>query len=257
VRVSIVDYDRAVAFVVDAARRRESRTVSALAVHGVMTGVLDREHRARLNRFDMLTPDGQPVRWALNLLARAGLRDRVYGAELTLRLCRAAAVAGVPIYLYGSRAEVVERMARRLGEQFPELRIADVQPSRFREATPEEDEDDVRRINASGAGIVFVGLGCPRQERWAAEHAGRVNAVMVCVGAAFDFHAGTVRQAPRLLQRLGLEWLFRLALEPRRLWKRYLLLNPAFVALLAAQALGVWRPPADGAQGAGSLPARG
>lgn len=242
VLVSIVDYDSATAMIVRAASKKESRAVSALAVHGVMTGALNSDHRNRLNAFDMLAPDGQPVRWALNLLARAGLRDRVYGPELMLRTCAAAAQAGVGVYLYGSRRDVVERLAAQLRERFPGLGIVGIQPSRFREVTTEEDQTDVEGIHASGAGIVFVGLGCPRQERWAFEHRGRVHAVMVCVGAAFDFHAGLLRQAPQAMQRIGLEWLFRLAVEPRRLWRRYLLLNPLFVLLLAAQWLGVWRP---------------
>ena len=223
------------------ARRRESRVVSALAVHGVMTGVLDPEHRRRLNRFDMLTADGQPVRWALNRLAapHERLGDRVYGPELTKRMCAAAAREPIGVYLYGSRAEVVDAMATRLRGWYPGLKVVGVQASRFREATPEEDAVDVEAINRSGAGVVFVGLGCPLQEKWAYEHVKRVQAVMVCVGAAFDFLAGRLRQAPAWMQRVGLEWLFRLAQEPRRLWRRYAYYNPLFVVMVLLQLAGL------------------
>lgn len=237
--IARVDYRTAVEYVIDAASRRASTTVSALAVHGVMTGVLDTEHGARLRAFDMLTPDGQPVRWAVNVLRDRGqqsaLEDRVYGPLLTLKICEAAAQRGVSIYLYGSRPETVAGMATRLRALFPSLEIAGIRPSRFRDATPEEDADDIDDIHASGAGIVFVGLGCPRQEKWAYEHRNKLNAVMVCVGAAFDFHAGTLAQAPAWMQNIGTEWLFRLLQEPRRLWKRYLLLNPAYLFLVGVE----------------------
>lgn len=243
--IARVTYDQAVSFAVDAAHRRESRIVSALAVHGVMTGVLDKAHRSRLRAFDMLTPDGQPVRWAADLF-RADrmsdrLPDRVYGPQLTLELCAAAARSSLPIYLYGSRPETVNLMAANLSVRFPGLQIAGIRPSRFREATADEDADDIRHIHESGAGLVFVGLGCPRQEKWAYEHKGKINAVLVCVGAAFDFHAGTLPQAPTWMQRLGMEWLFRLIQEPTRLWRRYLFLNPAYLLLLGLQWCGLWR----------------
>jgi exopolysaccharide biosynthesis WecB/TagA/CpsF family protein len=242
VAVSVVDYERAVSYVMHRARLRAGTAVSALAVHGLMTGVLDPRHRQRLNGFDMLTPDGQPVRWALNLLGRAALEERVYGPELMERLCAAAQESGARIYLFGSTEKVVATLEKELVTRFPGLAIVGAQPHRFREATQQEDADDVERINRSGANIVFVGLGCPRQEVWAHEHRDRVHAVLVCVGAAFDFLAGLKRQAPKCMQRRGLEWLFRLATEPRRLWRRYLLLNPVFLILLLAQWSGVWRP---------------
>lgn len=241
--ITVADYQAVVDFVLNAARNRESRTISALAVHGLMTGVLDRRHGRRLADFDMLVPDGQPVRWGLNWLSRGSrLRDRVYGPELTLRICDAASLRGVGVYLFGSRPGVVTQMAERLTCTFPLLRIVGVQPSRFREATAEEDAADTQRINQSGAGIVFVGLGCPRQEKWVWEHRGRVKAAMVCVGAAFDFHAGNKPQAPEWMQRRGLEWFFRLMSEPWRLWARYLLLNPTYLALLALQCSRLWNP---------------
>jgi N-acetylglucosaminyldiphosphoundecaprenol N-acetyl-beta-D-mannosaminyltransferase len=238
--ISRVAPDEAVALILDWARRRQSRVVSALAVHGVMTGVRDAEHGRRLNQFDMLAPDGQPVRWAANWLTPGErLRERVRGPELTRRICAAAAREGITVYLYGSRPEVVETMATRLRASHPGLEIAGIRASRFRPATPAEDADDVEAINQSGAGVVFVGLGCPLQERWAYEHAGRVRAVLVCVGAAFDFLAGRLAQAPRWMQTIGLEWLFRLAQEPRRLWRRYAYYNPLFLGLVLLQLAGL------------------
>jgi exopolysaccharide biosynthesis WecB/TagA/CpsF family protein len=239
VLVDPADYATAVDRVVAAAREGRPLAVSALAVHGVMTGYGDAEHRARLNRLDLVVPDGQPVRWALNLLHGAGLRDRVYGPTLMLRICERAAREGLGIYLYGSTPEVLEKLSQGLRRRFPELAISGAEPSRFRRLSPAEKAEVVERVRGSGARIVFVGLGCPRQEVWAYEYRDALSLPVIAVGAAFDFHAGLKAQAPRWMQDRGLEWLFRFASEPRRLWRRYLLLNPAFVALLGAQYLGL------------------
>jgi N-acetylglucosaminyldiphosphoundecaprenol N-acetyl-beta-D-mannosaminyltransferase len=242
VLVDAVDYDGAVEEVMAAAREGRGYSVSALAVHGVMTGVLDPEQRYRLNHLNLVTPDGQPVRWALNLLHRSGLHDRVYGPNLMLRLCRAAAREGLPVYLYGSSTEVLAELKPALGKKAPGLEIAGAEPSKFRRTTPEEKRQIVDRIRGSGARIVFVGLGCPRQETFAYEYRDALGMPLVAVGAAFDFHAGLLSEAPATMQRLGLQWLHRLVREPRRLWKRYLTLNPAYLGLLGLQALGLWRP---------------
>lgn len=235
--IDAVDYEAAVAKIMNAAKSRRSFTVSALAVHGVMTGVLDPAHGARLNQLDLVVPDGQPVRWALNGLHRLKLADRVYGPTLTLKVCERAAQEGLSIYLYGSRPAVLETLRTNLQSQFPGLKIAGAQPSLFRQVTDEEKQAITESILASGASIVLVGLGCPRQEVWVYEYRNLINLPMLAVGAAFDFHAGTQSQAPGYLQKRGLEWLYRLIHEPRRLWKRYLLLNPLYVTLVAKQAL--------------------
>jgi N-acetylglucosaminyldiphosphoundecaprenol N-acetyl-beta-D-mannosaminyltransferase len=237
VGIDVVDYEGAVERILAAARSRSPCAVSALAVHGVMTGVLDPEHKYRLNRLDLVTPDGQPVRWALRLLYGEALPDRVYGPTLTLRLCERAADAGLSVYLFGSRMEVLERLAANLRGRFPMLRIAGMQPSQFRRGTQADSAGLDARISASGADIVLVGLGCPRQEVFAYEHAPRLSRPVIAVGAAFDFHAGLLAQAPRWMQDRGLEWLYRLRMEPRRLWRRYLYLNPLYSLLLAAQKL--------------------
>ena len=218
--VSVVDYDGAVDAVITAGRNQAPLKVTALAVHGVMTGAMNPEHRWRLNRFDLVTPDGQPVRWALNLLHRASLQDRVYGPELTLRVCARAAQEGLPVYLYGSRPDVLERLEASLSKRFPDLIICGSRPSLFRTSSAEEKAEIADEIRKSGARIVLVGLGCPRQEVWAYEYADMLGLPVLAVGAAFDFHAGLLPQAPRALQDRGLEWLYRLVQEPRRLWRR-------------------------------------
>lgn len=235
--IDAVDYEVAVEKITQAAKKRVSFTVSALAVHGVMTGVLDREHGARLNQLDLVVPDGQPVRWALNGLHRLHLEDRVYGPTLTLKVCERAAKEGLSIYLYGSKPAVLDTLRKNLTERFPGLTIAGMQPSLFRQVTDAEKVTIAESIRQSGASIVLVGLGCPRQEVWIYEYRDLIDMPMLAVGAAFDFHAGTLSQAPAFFQKRGLEWLYRLWHEPRRLWRRYLLLNPLYIIMVLQQAL--------------------
>lgn len=239
--VDAVDYEAAVARILAAARERRGMAVSALAVHGVMTGVLDSTQRYRLNHLDLVVPDGQPVRWAMNLLYRTRLPDRVYGPTLMLKLCERAAREGMAIYLYGSRSDTLAALAQNLRARFPGLNIVGMQASAFRHISYAEKQAIVEAIRHSGAALLFVGLGCPRQEVWAYEYRETLPMPLIAVGAAFDFHAGLARQAPPWMQRSGLEWLYRLAHEPMRLWKRYVLLNPGYLALLALQAIGLKR----------------
>jgi exopolysaccharide biosynthesis WecB/TagA/CpsF family protein len=238
VRIDAVDYAAAVDRVITAARDRRPLAVSALAVHGVMTGVLDSEHRHRLNGFDLLVPDGQPVRWALNLLHRAKLPERVYGPNLMLKVCERAAAEGLPVFLYGSTPEVLTALQENLAKKFPGIKIAGAKPSRFRKLTPAERDEVAEEIRASGAALAFVALGCPRQEVFAYEMRERLGMPLLAVGAAFPFHAGILPQAPRFYQDRGLEWFYRLVSEPRRLWRRYLLLNPLYLSLLFCQFIG-------------------
>lgn len=247
IRIDAVDYAAAVERVIAAARTRQPMAVSALAVHGLMTGVLDRCHQYRLNDFELLVPDGQPVRWALNRLHGARLPDRVYGPTLMLELCRRAAEEQLPVFLFGGTRELLDRLAANLGRQFPGLRVAGTRCSRFRQLSAAERDETAAAIRASGAALTFVGLGCPRQEVWAFESRHALSMPVIAVGAAFNFHARQLAQAPRLLQDLGLEWLFRLLCEPRRLWKRYLLLNPLYLTMVALQFAGLCRFDAAGA----------
>jgi len=218
VNVCAVDYESAVDKIIGAAKARRPLGVSALAVHGVMTGVMDSAHRHRLNRLELIVPDGQPVRWALNLLHGCKLKDRVYGPNLMLETCRKAAEEGVSIFLFGGKQELLDTLESQLMTKFPELKIAGKLASKFR-------------------GITMVGLGCPRQEVWAYEFKDHVNMPVLAVGAAFNFHAGELAQAPPYLQRLGLEWFYRLTREPKRLWRRYVILNPYYVSLVGLQLL--------------------
>jgi N-acetylglucosaminyldiphosphoundecaprenol N-acetyl-beta-D-mannosaminyltransferase len=242
VLIDAVDYEGAIDSILSAAENHRGYSVTALAVHGVMTGVQDATHRERLNQFDLVTPDGQPVRWALNLLHKTGLKDRVYGPTLTLKVCEKAAERGVPVYLYGSKQDVIDRMSRNLVERFPGLIIAGAEPSKFRQTTAAEKLEVAARIKASGAKITFVGLGCPRQEVFAYEYRDLINMPVMAVGAAFDYHAGTVSEPPKWMQDKGLQWLYRLVQNPRRLWRRYLILNPMYVTLVALQWAGLRRP---------------
>jgi N-acetylglucosaminyldiphosphoundecaprenol N-acetyl-beta-D-mannosaminyltransferase len=251
--IDAVDYDSAVERVAEAARNRRGAAISAMAVHGIMTGVSDLEHKYRLNSFDLLVPDGQPVRWMLNLKHSAGLRDRVYGPTLTLRVCERAAHDGLPVFFYGSLPPVLESLRKNLLTRYPGLIIAGTEPSKFRNLTPQEKAELVARIHASGAQIVFVGLGCPRQEIFAYEFREAISLPLLAVGAAFPFIAGELKQAPRRLQDLGLEWLFRFTREPRRLWRRYLLLNPAYVVLACLQAIGLRKFPTEGRRPTGEI----
>jgi exopolysaccharide biosynthesis WecB/TagA/CpsF family protein len=233
VQISGTDYEEAVGAILGAARRREPAVASCQAVHAVMTAARDPALRQAVNGFDMVAPDGQPVRWALRLLYGVRLSDRVYGPELMRRLCREAAAAQLGIYLYGSSPEVLRRLRQNLVAEHPGLVIAGAESPPFRPLEPAEEEEALGRIEASGAGLVLVGLGAPKQDWFAHRARGRVRLPLVCVGAAFDFHAGTKPMAPAWMQRAGLEWLFRLLCEPRRLARRYLVTNTIFLAMLA------------------------
>ncbi len=220
-----------------AAKEQRPLLVDHMPVHGLIEACQDSSLNEKIRHFDIVAPDGQPVRWALNRFYGSGLSDRVYGPELMLRLCRQAERERVGVYLYGSQQAVLEQLQDNLLRQFPKLRIVGAESPPFRPLTAEEDQAAVERINDSGAGLIFLGLGCPKQEHFAYDHRERINGVQLCVGAAFDFHAGCKKMAPKWMQRNGLEWAFRLMTEPRRLWKRYLLTNWLFMFKLVQQEL--------------------
>lgn len=224
-----VDYDSASDIIIENAELRNSFGVSALAVHGLMESVNNTALAKVINQIDLIVPDGQPVRWALNSFYNLGMKDRVYGPELTLWVLRKANKKALKVYLYGSTESTLDKLQEFIKREFPQINICGVHIDRFREATEKEDQEDIEKINASGANVVLVGRGCPRQEFWVANHKDKVNAAMMAVGAAFDFHAGTLKQAPAWMQRNGLEWLFRLSVEPKRLAKRYFITNSQFI----------------------------
>ncbi len=215
-----------------------SRVVAVMSVHGIVLARRQPDLKSILNSADLTTPDGMPVVWAMRSFGRAG-QDRVYGPALMLRLCGQAARLGHRVYLYGGRAEALSPLVWNLEAQFPGIRIAGAYSPPFRPLSPEEDRTCVARIRESAADIVFVGISTPKQERWMAAHRERLGgAVLLGVGAAFDFHAGRVKQAPVWMQRCGLEWFFRLTREPRRLWRRYIVETPRFLPLWAMQWAG-------------------
>jgi N-acetylglucosaminyldiphosphoundecaprenol N-acetyl-beta-D-mannosaminyltransferase len=235
-RVDGTSYGDAGDRIVEWARSGSSRSVCAAAVNEVMTARDDPSFRALMNDADLVTPDGMPLVWALRALGVSSA-SRVYGPDLTPLLCSRAASEGLPVGFFGSTPAVLDKLISNVSERFPGLHVAYRASPPFRETSEVEDDRIAREINASGVRILFVGLGCPKQDVWMARQRGKVEAVMVGVGAAFDFLAGSKPQAPAILQRLGLEWLFRLVTEPRRLWKRYLRQNPRFVVLFAGQLL--------------------
>ena len=220
--------DQAADEIVGWARRGEARYACFSNAHGTIEAQDDPAFAGVLNGADLNLPDGMSAVRAMRARGVAQ-RDRVYGPDVTLAVVRKAARAGVPVALYGSTDEVLGLLRERLPRLAPGLEVVEAISPPFRPLTAEEDEAFVERLRASGARVVLVGLGCPRQERWCAEHADRVGAVCLAVGAAFDFHAGRLRQAPAVLQRAGLEWAFRLAIEPRRLWRRYARVVPRFL----------------------------
>ena len=202
-----------------------------------MTGVDDPAHASRLNGFDLVTPDGQPVRWAMNLLHHTGLRDRVYGPKLTFSFARKQRSEGFRCLLWKQRHRA-QHLRERLPTIVPGLQIAGMQPSKFGKATPEELDRIADDVKASGAKITMVGLGCPRQEIFVYENRERFGMPLIAVGAAFDYHAGLQSEPPAWMQRWGLQWLYRLGQDPKRLWRRYVILNPRFIWNVARQRAG-------------------
>jgi N-acetylglucosaminyldiphosphoundecaprenol N-acetyl-beta-D-mannosaminyltransferase len=215
--------------------------VCVTSVHGVILAKDDPSVAEMINSADIATPDGMPVVWALRSF---GNRDqqRVYGPTLMLELCGDAAQYGHRIFLYGGHSEVLPLLEERLKQRFPALQIAGSYSPPFRPLSEQEDQSIQETIRGTGADLIFVGISTPMQERWMFEHRHAFpGATMIGVGAAFDFHAGRRPQAPAWMQRFGLEWLFRLASEPRRLWQRYLLVTPRFVPLWLVQRLKTTR----------------
>jgi N-acetylglucosaminyldiphosphoundecaprenol N-acetyl-beta-D-mannosaminyltransferase len=215
------------------------RYICVTSVHGIVSAVLDSQLKSTLNRADIATPDGMPVVWALRSFGEKE-QQRVYGPDLMLTLCADAEARGHRLYFYGGHNDILQNLRSRLSAKFPGLIIAGEHSPPFRPLTPVEDERCVQDILASDADIVFVGLSTPKQDRWMVEHRDRLpGVILIGVGAAFDFHAGRVRQAPPRLQRCGLEWFFRLLMEPKRLWKRYVFITPIFLPLWALQKIGL------------------
>ncbi|MDO8314751.1 MAG: WecB/TagA/CpsF family glycosyltransferase [Rugosibacter sp.] len=234
--IDVVGWDNALSRISTWAAARESRYVCICNVHSVVTAGQDVAFGRIVEAADMATPDGAPVAKMLRILGFSD-QQRINGPDLMWKYCEQAALRGESIYLYGGLPTTLKLLQQRLKAAFPGLIIAGAYSPPFRSATAEEDEADVARINSSGAGTIWVSLGCPKQEQWMAAHRGRVKGVMIGVGAAFDYHAGTIKRASKWMQNAGLEWLHRLCSEPRRLWKRYLVTNTIFIARAMRQLL--------------------
>jgi N-acetylglucosaminyldiphosphoundecaprenol N-acetyl-beta-D-mannosaminyltransferase len=238
VRVHWTSYADSTDRVLSWARAGESRYVCVADVHSVIEACDSQEYRALMNAADLVTPDGMPLVWCLWMLG-ARPASRVYGPDLMLCVLEAAAREQIPLGFYGGTPDVLAAMLKLVRKRFSRAPIAYACAPPF---LPMDWADQLRvvdEINDSGTRILFVGLGCPRQELWMARHRGRLDAVMLGVGAAFDFITGMKPQAPRWMMRAGFEWLFRLVTEPRRLWRRYLRQNPRFIVLAAKQLIGL------------------
>jgi N-acetylglucosaminyldiphosphoundecaprenol N-acetyl-beta-D-mannosaminyltransferase len=226
--IDILTWDTAISRISDWAASHESRYVCMCNVHSIVTADQDKSFGKILNEADMATPDGAPVAWLLKRLGFDG-QQRINGPDLMWKYFEKAALRDESIFLYGGKQTTLDLLNVRIKNEFPNLKIAGSYSPPFRYLSREEDNAVVEMINSSGAGTVWVSLGCPSQEKWMARHRGRINAVMLGVGAAFNYHAGTTVRAPVWMQNAGLEWFHRLVSEPKRLWKRYLMTNSLFI----------------------------
>ncbi len=230
--VCICTSDSAREALLSVARTAGAATVEFLAVNNFVLAVEDRSFGEVLATMDYVFPDGAPIAWSINGAANTEKAEQITARELTVHICEGAARQGIPVYFYGSTSEVIRDLAHTLQRKFPKLKIAGYEASTFRPLTEQEDRALIDRINESGARIVFVGLGCPLQEQFVSKHRTSINAVQLCVGSAFMVLAGHLRTPPKWIQRIGLEWMFRLIQEPRRLWRRYLRTNATFLWML-------------------------
>jgi N-acetylglucosaminyldiphosphoundecaprenol N-acetyl-beta-D-mannosaminyltransferase len=244
-RVDGTSYEETTDAITDMASARSGGMVCVATVHMVMEAFDDPAFQRIVNAADRVTPDGVPLVTALRMLG-IPLARRVYGPTLTRVVCRRAEELGLPVGFYGGTPEVLEALTRELSAQFPKLSVPFTFSPPFRPLSEAEDAAVVDAIDAAGVAILFVGIGCPKQERWMAAHRESLRCTMVGVGAAFDFIAGMKSQAPRWMQRAGLEWLFRLIAEPRRLWRRYLIGNPRFLYHFARERWRARRARAPG-----------
>jgi N-acetylglucosaminyldiphosphoundecaprenol N-acetyl-beta-D-mannosaminyltransferase len=230
----VLDHDSAVERVAELVGKGDGGYVCFSTVHMVMEAHDSPDFAAKVNGADMIVPDGMPIVWMQKLTGDRS-PTRVRANDLMMLLCRHAGVHGLKVGFYGGTQDVIDAIVERAGRDFPDLKIVYAFSPPFRPLTREEDEGITSEINTAAPDILFMGLGCPKQENWMAEHKEKVTTVMLGVGASFDFFAGNVKESPDWLGRLGLEWLYRLTQEPRRLWRRYLILNPRFMALALRQ----------------------
>jgi N-acetylglucosaminyldiphosphoundecaprenol N-acetyl-beta-D-mannosaminyltransferase len=238
VPIAMTDYEQAMDVMDGMIARRERGYVCAVAVHALTVGYKDADMRRALLESTLVVPDGMPLVWAANVLGE-NLDQRVYGPELMRRYSQRCATQGHRVWLYGGRDQGhLVQLALRLRQQNPGIKIVGGYAPPFRPLTQEEEDELVEQINQAKPDVLWVGIGVPKQEKWMARIRERLEVPVMCaVGAAFDFHAGRISQAPAWMQDRGLEWTYRIAQEPRRLLPRYLYYNPRFMLAFARQYL--------------------
>lgn len=236
--ISALSFSAQVETIIKWARERSSRMVCVSNVHMLMEGHWNPDFARVLRQSDLLTPDGMPLVWMTSLMKGAS-QDRVAGMELMLALCQQAQEKCVSVFFIGSTEAILKGISARLANDFPNLKVAGTLSPPFRELSERENQKITDYIGRSGAGLVFVSLGCPKQERWMSTHHRQVNAVMIGVGGVFSVYAGEKRWAPAWIRKYGLEWFYRLMQEPKRLWKRYALTIPPFLLLAMRQLIEI------------------
>lgn len=236
-RINALTWDDALTQILTWGARHESRYVSMCNVHSVVTATQDQRFKSVINDADLALADGAPIAWAVRKLGHFR-QERINGPDLMWRYLAEAEQLAQVVFFFGGTEATLAKLGAAINARFPKLAIGGLYSPSFSEMSAEEDGHHVAIINRSSAHVVFIGLGCPKQEIWMAAHRGRINAVMIGVGAAFDFHAGTIKRAPLWWQRNGLEWLYRLCSEPRRLFRRYLVTNTLFLVGISRQLIG-------------------
>lgn len=232
--IDALSWENVIRQIVEWGAAREPRYVCICNVHSVVTATLDPELKLIINEADMSTPDGAPIAWTLRQLGFP-FQERINGPDLMWRYLREAEELGQTVFFYGSTEATLTKLRESIAIGFPRLIVAGALSPPYRPLSAIEDDAEVLAINNSGANVLFVGLGCPKQEKWMAAHRGRINTLMIGVGAALNYHSGTIRRAPLWMQRRGLEWFYRFCTEPRRLFKRYLITNTLFIIGVARQ----------------------
>ncbi len=237
-RVNVCNYDSAIARVAELTRRKNGGYVCVSTVHMVMESYDNANYAAQVNAADLITPDGMPLVW-MQKLQGSKQASQVRGTTLMMKLFAFAESSNLTVGFYGGQQKVLDEISARLVKDYPKLKISYSFSPPFNPLTNAEDAEITENIKNSGTDILFVGLGCPKQERWMAQHKNKLSSVMLGVGAAFDFYAGNASESPEWMSKFGLEWFYRLLQEPKRLWRRYLILNPRFVWLVMLQFLGL------------------